>query len=78
MDDRLRHTLRAEAVGEPTKSDDADVRMMRGNETVAPRVEFESEALRRNEALRQRGQLSRDVQELRFRPVWTDELYADR
>src|SRR4029453_2161027 len=43
----------------------------------APIVEFESETLRRNEALRQRDQLPRDVQELRFRPVWTDELYAD-
>src|SRR4030095_439001 len=42
-----------------------------------PIVEFESETLRRNEALRQRDQLPRDVQELRFRPVWTDELYAD-
>src|SRR4030095_611014 len=43
----------------------------------APIVEFESETLRRNEALRQRDQLPRDAQELRFRPVWTDELYAD-
>lgn len=37
----------------------------------------ESEAPRRNEALRQRGQLPRDVQEFGFRPVWTDELDAD-
>src|SRR5262249_22134787 len=36
-----------------------------------------SEILRRNEALRQRGQLPRDVQELRFRPVGTDELDTD-
>src|SRR5262245_18980065 len=44
---------------------------------LAPRVEVESEALRRDEALRQRGQLPRDVQELRFRPVRTNELDTD-
>src|SRR6266508_1033649 len=34
--------------------------------------------MRRNEALRQRCQLPRDVQEFGFRPVSTDELDADR
>jgi hypothetical protein len=34
MDDRLRHALRAEDVGETDQSDHADVRMMRGNETA--------------------------------------------
>jgi hypothetical protein len=33
--------------------------------SLAPSVEVESEALRRDEAVRQRGQLPRDVQELR-------------
>src|SRR4029450_4884180 len=44
---------------------------------MAPSVDVESEALRRNEPLRQRGQLPRDVQELGFRPVGTDELDTD-
>src|SRR6266536_6716088 len=37
----------------------------------------ESKAPRRYKALRQRGQLPCDVQELRFRPVWTDEFDTD-
>ena len=40
-------------------------------------VELESETLRRNEALRQRTQLTRDVQELRLGPAWTNELDTD-
>ena len=38
---------------------------------------LESEALRRDEALHQRCQLSRDVQELRFRPVRANHLHTD-
>src|SRR6266545_369239 len=38
---------------------------------------FSSEALRRNEPPRQRGQLPRDVQKLRFRPARTNELDPD-
>src|SRR6266545_8237758 len=48
-----------------------------GLHVVHQTTPVESVAPRRYEALRQRGQLPCDVQELRFRPVWTDELDTD-